>query len=230
VKSIPHYDVLVTTKSYEVEDYQRLGARNLFYIQQGYDPDFLHPYELSDEESDTYGCDVVFIGRQEEHYVRAVRAAMDVTDRVRVWGLSSWRKALPQHSWLETVYTGRAVFGEEYGKALCGAKIALGLLSRHAQVAPDLSTTRTYEIPACGTFMLAERTSEHEALFAEDREAAFFEGYEELREKIRYYLDHDEERQRIAAAGRERCLRSGYTYQGRFEELFEQLDRSGLLD
>ena len=73
------------------------------------------------------------------------------------------------------------------------------------------------EIPACGAFMLAERTDEHLRLFEEGKEAAYFGSNEELLEKVRYYLNHEDERRMIASAGRKRCLDSGYSHHERLK-------------
>src|SRR4029450_7028444 len=93
-------------------------------------------------------------------------------------------------------------------RAICATRINLCFLRK---VNRDLQTTRTMEIPACGAFMLAERTDEHRAPFEEGKEAEYFESGVELRAKVDYYLAHEEERRRIGLAGRERCLRSGYS-------------------
>ena len=51
------------------------------------------------------------------------------------------------------------------------------------------------------------------------KEAAYFDGPEELKEKVDYYLGHDEERQRIAKAGYERCIKSNYRYEDMAREV-----------
>jgi len=119
---------------------------------------------------------------------------------------------------------GKSVVCEDYCTALSAASICLGLLSK---LVPETTTTRSFEIPACGAFMLAERTKEHTELFDEGREAEFFSSRDELVEKVIYYLKHTQERQRIAAAGRQRCLKSGYSYQDRLKEILKEIESIG---
>ncbi len=57
---------------------------------------------------------------------------------------------------------------------------------------------RTLEIPACGGFMLHERSDEVLELFEEGKDVACFSTPQELKEKINYYLNHEEERMQMA--------------------------------
>lgn len=72
--------------------------------------------------------------------------------------------------------------------------------------------------------MLSERTDEHLALFTEDKEMACFSSDEELVDKIRYYLAHDAERQRIAQAGYHRVTTGKNTYFDRLQEILVQVE------
>ena len=63
--------------------------------------------------------------------------------------------------------------------------------------------------------MLAERTSEHLEYFEEDKEAVYFSSMDELTSKLHFLLRADSARARIAKAGYERCMNSGYQYTDR---------------
>jgi spore maturation protein CgeB len=71
---------------------------------------------------------------------------------------------------------------------------------------------RSYEIPACGTLLLAMRTGEHQRHYREGQEAEFFGDEAELAAKVRNYLADAGARRRVAARGRERCVTSGYSW------------------
>jgi spore maturation protein CgeB len=60
------------------------------------------------------------------------------------------------------------------------------------------------------------------SLFKEGVEAEYFDSDEELQDKIRFYLAHDSAREKIAAAGRERCIRSGYHARSQLEKVMAQ--------
>ena len=110
--------------------------------------------------------------------------------------------------------------GLEYSKVICATKINLGFLFKGNR---DKQTTRSVEIPACGGFLLAERTSEHQALFKEGLEAEFFSSDEELKEKVLFYLSNESKRLSIAEAGHQRCLRDQYDNYHVFKKIIDQL-------
>jgi spore maturation protein CgeB len=220
LQAIPHYDVLITSKPWEVDLYYGHGAKHVVMLPQGYDRAIFQPHEVSDHQRLRLASRVCFVGHYEDHYYRCVKAARAVlgSSDLAVWG--RWQRYQLLHPWLTRVVRGSGIWGVEYAKALCCTEIALGLVS---QWIPETSTTRTFEIPACGTFLLAERTEEHQSFYEEGQEAEFFGSPEELQDKTRYYLAHPEPRKRIAAAGRRRCLAGGYSYHDRTGQILELL-------
>jgi spore maturation protein CgeB len=133
-----------------------------------------------------------------------------------VWGAGQWVR-LRGHTRNLRVENA-PLFGDDYIRALCASRINLCFLRKMNR---DLQTDRTMELPACGAFMLAERTPEHLRLFAEGREAAYFGSDAELVRTVQYYLDHEKERAAIAAAGRRRCLESGYSHHERLRRMLD---------
>ena len=71
--------------------------------------------------------------------------------------------------------------------------------------------------------MLAERSDEHNNLFTENNEAVYFSSDKEMLDKISFYLSHKDERNKIADAGYDRCINSGYTYDDRVKEILNNL-------
>jgi spore maturation protein CgeB len=221
-RALPLLDWVFTTKSYNVPEFLEAGAKNAVYVPNAYDATIHYPARPLPDELPRYRGDVAFIGtfrRDRADYLAGLCARLDSTCVVRVWG-GGWHKMgrvvywLRRRAW-EPLNKGtecRELWGPEMGKAIQANKICLGLLN-HAN--RDLHTSRTFEIPACGGFMLAERTCEQLGFFEEDKEAAYFSTIEELVDKLRFYMRADSVRERISRTGYERCLRSGYQYTDR---------------
>lgn len=217
LKSIGIYDLMVTTKSYNVEEFNAAGAKDVYFVQNAYEPAIHRPVELNDLEMGKWGCDVCFVGACEAEREQSIVRLAETGVSIGLFG--DWKHLARR---FENVVCHQGFFADDdYAKALCAGKIGLGFLRKANR---DLQTTRSIELPACGVFMLAERTDEHLALFEEGSEAAFFNSDAELVEKVDYYLSHEEERRAIARAGRQRCLDSGYSNAERLQGVLSYMD------
>lgn len=217
---LPHFDVVFTAKSYNTrpDELPALGARRVVFVAQAFDPQFHRPVAVSDADRQRLGAEVGFVGTFEAERARSMLALAQQGVEVRVFG-NGWAHWRRRHPRLRV--EGRPVYGEDYIRCLNATSINLGFLRRMNR---DLHTSRSLDIPACGAFLLAERTEEHQALFAEGSEAAYFAGDEELLERVRQYLADPRLRHRIAAGGRRRCVEHDYTHDGAMRRMLLQLD------
>lgn len=221
-RSIPWYDCIFAARPANVPEYEAYGAKCIGKFLKGFNPLLHYPVELDAEQKRTYGCDVVFAGHWEKERVEVFSKLAERIQAFKIWG-AGWRGTRIPPS-LKNVVQGRGAAGHEYRLAICGARIALQYPSRWAR---DTHSSRSFEIPACGTMMVAERTEEHLAIFEENKEAVYFSTPEEMVEKVIYYLDHEDEREAIAAGGRRRCLAAGYSNHERAKVMLEEALRAG---
>lgn len=206
LECVPLYDHIVTNKSYIIEDLKKLGAQHVIFVNNSYEESFHYPRELTSQDIKNLGGDVGFVGAWEKERCESICFLVDNGIKVRVFGTGKWSeyKNYSPNLCIEE----RQLVNEDYCKSLQAFKISLCFLRK---MNLDQQTTRTVEIPACGGFMLAERTAEHLAMFEEGKEACFFSSNEELIEKCKYYLEHEEERKRIAENGRLACIKKNYS-------------------
>ncbi len=214
-KTIGLYDAHIITNSLNKDTLAKKGAKKIVITKFGYDPLLHQPPTLTPEEKIRYESDAVFVGHWEPTTERMVFALRKRDIAVKVWG-TGWRnaKSLNDHQHIQPISHS------EYTKVLAASKICLCFLSKWNR---NQSAGRTFEIPAVGGFLLAERTLDHLSSFKEGEEAEFFSSVEELASKTEYYLKHEDQRLNVANAGRQRCLTSGYTHQDRVREFIEEI-------
>lgn len=220
---IPFYDLYVSTKRSILPDLKRAGARNAVWLPFGYEPALHFPERPnSHEEAGLWESDVVFVGCCDSDRVPFFTQFLNLPEvKFRLYGGYGDRYPELRSSW-----RGLAL-GRAYRLAMSSCKIALALVRRANK---DGNVMRTFEIPACGAFLLAERTEEHLELFEEGKDMVCFGSPGEMVDKIVYYLEHNEERRRITEAGYHKVTSSKHTYQDRLIEMFKIVDSLGLGD
>lgn len=81
---------------------------------------------------------------------------------------------------------------------------------------------RDFEVPMSGGFYMVEYMEELKEFFDIGKEIVCYTDKDDLVDKIKYYLKHDKERERIRKAGYERCLKD-HSWHKRFENAFHEM-------
>jgi spore maturation protein CgeB len=211
MQCIPLFDLHAVQRDSNLADYTAHGAQSVIKIQTAFEPTVHFPppagfYPAQSPDSvRTRG--VSFIGTPYDMRAQfLMRLWRDFKVPIVVSGHEMWRKHLPPVV-AAAIFTGGELFGAEYREAIWRSKINLSFLTHSNQ---DEFAHKSFEIAACGGFLLAERSPGHAARFIEDEEAVFFTGIDECAAKIHRYLRDAPARERIAAAGRARAVRDGY--------------------
>ena len=218
VACLPLYDLFATHTKVGVDVLRRLGCPSPVYLPLAADPELHHPVVLTPADVREYGCDVVYVGnwRPEREQLIEGLAGVDLS----IWGASVWMRARPE-SVARARYRARELTsGLDYSKAHCAAKVALNPIDPTNFPGHNM---RAFELPACRVFSLVTRTPEIQELFEEGKNIACFDGTDELRDRVKYYLAHPEERERIAAAAYTHVVEGGHTYLDRARSLLKEL-------
>jgi hypothetical protein len=223
LRSIPEFHVHFIYRQSNAGNFRQLGAREVHLLRSYFIPEEDFPVG-SGERDPRFECDVVFAGHYEDDgRVEALESIMRAGYRLKIFG-GGWAGALPRlavDSPLRGFYPIAPVTGADYRQAICGAKVALCFLSA---LNCDTYTRRSFQIPAMGVAMLSQRTSDLTSLFAEEREACFFESADEMLQKLQRLTADGNYRQRVASAGRERVWRDEHHVTGRMKQFLGVVD------
>jgi spore maturation protein CgeB len=210
------FDLILTSFPHYVSRLREAGTASE-YLRIGFDPRVL---DRLGAPAETGGA--VFVGalgrlQHARGNTLLERAARRVPIDFWGYGVDEW----PPDSPVRTRYRGEA-WGIEMLRVLGGARIAL---NRHIDVAEDFANNmRLFEATGVGTLLLTDERRNLSALFESQKEVVTYASEDELVERVRHYLAHDDEREAIAAAGQRRTL-AEHTYAHRMSELVEVLGR-----
>ena len=221
-RSIPFHDLHFVYRRSNINDFKAFGVSSVYLLRSYFIPE--EDYRTSLERADiAYQGDIVFAGHYEaDGRLRDLEALAGLNLRLNLFG-PEWQrgmKSLAAESPLRGMFPVRRALGEDYRKAISGAKIALCFLSK---INADTYTRRNFQIPAMGVFMLSEYSDDLASLFTEGVDAEYFRTTDELVDKARYYLKHEDIRNQIARRGLERVWKDGHDVKSRMKQFAQQV-------
>jgi spore maturation protein CgeB len=201
---IPLYDHIFSTKTFGIKDLKdQFNYTAATLIHHAMDTDVHKLFNASAFAASGFANDVSFIGK---HTIKKEAAMQTIAENcsevnIKIWG-NDWESV---NGKLKPCVQGAPVFGDLYAIAIQSSKINMGILSERVKGASsgDLITARSFHIPGSGGFMLHERNEEILAIFQEDKHIACYESDEELVDKVNYFLNNNQERERIRISGYE---------------------------
>jgi spore maturation protein CgeB len=224
LRSAPAYEHIFCQGTEAIEILQKQGAQGLSWLSMACDPDLHRPAELSAEERDRYGSDIVFVG---SHYPMREKlfealAGLDLA----IWG-PGWDR-LRSDSPLRGCVRAAHTTPETWRQIYASAKVVLSVHFQDplGKIPCHQASPRVFEALACGAFVITDRQRDVMALFQDGEHLVTFVDDEDLRGKVETYLGSSIERERIARNGRAEVL-ARHTYRDRLSVLFDSLDSAG---
>ncbi len=175
------------------------------------------PECLSCMDGEERPFDITFIGNFfsiHSSRVALLEALCSRFPQVKVWAPAV--DHLAPGSSIRNCYQGLA-WGREMYKIFSRSKITL---NHHGDILPYANNGRLYEATGMGALLMTDWKENLHELFERGKEVVAYRSSHECAELVRYYLEHDNEREAIARAGQERTLREHTEYQ-RMQELLE---------
>ncbi len=232
----PCYTWCLVPEKGRLKDYVAMGARPI-YCQEAANPNIYQPAGVARD------LDVTFVGQAYGERPAYVRHLKGEGVDIRVWGPGweyhiDWPSRNPFRPLMKhfekpdgrikfpKAMVGGPLSDEQLVEMYSRSKINLGFATcgeTHLSGERILQIRlRDFEVPMSGGFYITEYMEELEEFFEIGREIVCHHGMEDIAERVKYYLAHDSERERIRIAGRERCLRD-HTWRRRFEMAFMKM-------
>lgn len=216
IKSVKYSNITYSYRKSDNSKYYNVGAKNVKLLRSYYITD--RNFAISSPKTGKIRVpEVVFLGHTEnDERMEYLDALLEKEIEIGIRETDEWKK-FAKNKKNVTVFHETV---ESYNEILNLASIAIVFLSKINQ---DTYTRRCFEIPITGTMMLAPYTPDLASLFEENKEVVFYRNKNEFVQKVEYYLNHEEEREKIGIAGRIRVLKDGHSEVDRLRQIMNDM-------
>ena len=193
------YDLVLVNDYYHGVQWLELGAKRMECLPYvAIDPDFHFPQPKTEVPND-YLSDIGFVGTLVPHTLYSER--VEALRSLREFDLGIWSMhEVPEP--LRPYHRGHAL-GREMLRVLSSVKISL---NAHGDFMRYGGNMRLFETAAIGTFQIVDDRPGIGEWFDIGEHLVTYSDLDDLRTKVRYYLENDKERQRIADNARQHVL------------------------
>jgi hypothetical protein len=211
-EALPVYDTVFTPRRSNLGDFAQLGCADVRYLPFGYD-DRLFAAPVDPGRLSLAAEGVLFVGGADRDRAEFFRAFLQHGPRPTLVG-GYWERyphTRPLSIGPRTPMELRTLTG--------GAAVNLCLVRRANR---DGHVMRSFEIPACGGFMIAEDTAEHREFFGREGECVlYFSGPRDAAEKTGLALADPAGRARMALAAHHRVVSRAHSYRDRLRQMLD---------
>lgn len=205
------YDMVFMKDMYMVNLFNHMVSDTYRYLPEACNPDVHYLEPVPSELSSEYECDVTTAASL-YYYRQSILKYLDEYN-LKVWG------AYPD--WLDyglgNKHTKKFVSSQTKRWAFSSAKIVLNTL-HFAEI--EAVNCRLFEVAGCGGFQLVSHKECIAKYFEPDFEVVTFVSSQDLRNKVKYYLNEPELRKSISMNAMMRA-HAEHNYQARIESMFK---------
>jgi len=234
----PCFNWISTTDSEAVEKYNKIGYKNVIKTQWACNQFLYKPFDLSK----TY--DVSFVGQPHSDRRKIVDQIRKAGINMKCWG-NGWQSGRVSQDEMLKIFSQSKInlnltksSGSINLRALASIFLKKELNNSLKFINPkywfgnfqsilakkrEQIKGRNFEIPGCGGFLLTSDADNLGDYYEDGKEIVIYKDINDMIDKIKYYLEHNKEREAIAKAGYERTLQE-HTYEKRFNNIFTELN------
>lgn len=203
------YDFIFFKDPFIVMRFKDILSSRVYYMPECFNP-IVHKQE-NKFDIKKYCCDITTAGNLHPYRIQFFKNLLDLGLDIKIWGFppakwSKWKTIQP-------LFQNKPVFDSEKVFAFQSSKIVLNNLLYSEVYGLNV---RAFEIAGSKAFQLIDYREGLRDLFQEGKEIISFSGLEDLKDKIKFYLNEPGLRKKISEAAYEAAI-SKHTYKHRLE-------------
>jgi len=218
-RNFAHHDIIVSSWKPIVHYFRDRGKR-AEYLPLGFDARV-----VNDLHDVALRLEVTFVGGLGNVHAERIALLEYLAARSGIAIFGYGMESLPKHTPIRPRHHGPA-WGLDAYRVLAASRITI---NSHGTIdvagradTSHANNLRLFEATGVGTMLLTDWKEDLSALFTVDRELVTYHSPAECLEQIRYFLQNDDARSTVAAAGQRRTLKE-HTYDQRMQQLYDIL-------